>query len=435
MTEARTGNPLPRTLHSLSRCMVGLLAAGVLAPGVQAQGAPAPRASAAQCPMNDVSEADARALQSRVLTIDSHIDIGDDYATWKLDPGGFTNAQNDLPKMRAGGLDAAFLIVFTEQGALDEAGYRKARATAEDKYQAIVRLTRAYPAQVGLATTPDQARALHAAGKRVVLLGMENAYPLGNSVADVPLWASRGIAYMSITHMGNNQFGGSSNPNPKLGDPPQDPGLTDAGKALVKALNDNGIMVDVSHVGRRTMLEATRLSRAPVIASHSGVKGVHDNLRNLDDEQLDAIGASGGVAQMVAYRDYVADADPAIRKGIGELVQKYLSKGWTGATPEELAAFKAGVLDLRSKYPDISVANFVDHIDYAVKRIGIDHVGIASDFDGGGGVKGWDDASETANVTRELMRRCYTEDQIRALWGGNLLRVMGEVQAKAKARR
>lgn len=430
MTQSKAGTSLSRTTRTLSYCMTGLLAASAMAASAMAAGTHAVR-----CSMNDVSDAEARALQARVLTIDSHIDIGDDYATWKLDPGGFTNAQNDLPKMRAGGLDAAFLIVFTEQGPLDEAGYRKARATAEDKYQAILRLTRAYPAQVGLATTPDEARALHAAGKRVVLLGMENAYPLGNSVAEVPLWAKRGIAYMSLTHLGNNQFGGSSNPNPKLGDPAEDPGLTEAGKALVKALNDNGIMVDVSHVGRRTMLEAARLSRTPVIASHSSTKAVHDNPRNLDDEQLDAIRDSGGVAQMVAYRDYVADSDPAIRKGIGELVGKYLSKGWTSATPEELAAFKAGVLDLRSKYPDISVANYVDHIDYAVKRIGIDHVGIASDFDGGGGVKGWDDASQTANVTRELMRRCYTEDQIRALWGGNLLRVMGEVQAEAKARR
>ncbi len=406
----------------LLQAAVGLLAASMFATGAQA----------AQCAMSDVPEADARVLQSRVLTIDSHIDIGDDYATWKLDPGGFTEAQNDLPKMRAGGLDAAFLIVFTEQGALDEAGFQKARAAAEKKYQAILRLVRAYPAQVGLAKTPDEARALHAGGKRIVLLGMENAYPLGNGTDDVALWASRGVGYMGLTHLGNNQFGGSSNPNAKLGEGPEDPGLTAAGKALVKALNDNGIMVDVSHVGRRTMLDATRMSRAPVIASHSGAKGVRDNLRNLDDEQLDAIRDSGGVAQMVAYRDYVAEGDPAIRKGIGELAGKYLTNGWTSATPEQLAAFKAGVSELRGKYPDVTVAQFVDHIDYAVKRIGIDHVGISSDFDGGGGVQGWDDASQTINVTRELMRRCYTEDQIRALWGGNLLRVMGEVQARAR---
>lgn len=402
--------------------MVSLLATGALATGAQA----------AQCPSGDVAEADAWALQSRILSVDSHIDIGENYATSKLDPGGFTTAQNDLPKMRAGGLSAAFLIVFTPQGTLDEAGFGRARAFAEDKYQAIMRLVRAYPAQVGLATTPGEVRALHAQGRRAVLLGMENAYPLGNRIEDVALWAKRGVRYVGLTHLGHNQFGGSSNPDRKLGDAPDDPGLTDAGKALVQALNANGIMVDVSHVGRRTMLEATRLSRAPVIASHSGARAVRDNLRNLDDEQLDAIRDSGGVAQMVAYRDYVAEIDPAIRKGVGELAATYLSKGWLEATPEQLAAFKAGVLDLRQKYPDVTVAQFVDHIDYAVRRIGIGHVGISSDFDGGGGVQGWDDAAQTANVTRELMRRCYTGKQIAALWGGNLLRVMGEVEALAR---
>ncbi|WKZ13519.1 MAG: dipeptidase [Gammaproteobacteria bacterium] len=426
MTDPTTAEkPFFRAARALLRRLSGVLAVSALASG----------AHAAQCAMSDVPEADARALQSRVLSIDTHVDIGIDYATWKLDPGGFTRAQHDLPKMRAGGLDAVFLIVFTQQGALDEEGFQKARDAAEDKYQAIMRLVRAYPDQVGLATTPDEVRSLHARGKRTVLLGMENAYPLGNSVGDVALWAGRGVRYVGLTHMGHNQFGGSSNPNPKAGDAPDDPGLTAAGKELVRALNDHGVMVDVSHVGRRTMLEATRLSRAPVIASHSSAMGVHDNARNLDDEQLDAIRDSGGVAQMVAYRDYVAEVDPAFRAGAQELLKKHLPDGWAGAKPEQIAAFSAAVLELRQKFPDVTVAQFADHIDYAVKRIGIEHVGIASDFDGGGGVKGWDDAAQTVNVTRELMRRCYTEKQIKSLWGGNLLRVLGEVQARARGQR
>lgn len=390
-------------------------------------------AHAAQCPLTTPSEADVWALHSRVISVDTHIDIEPELATEKFDPGGFTLGQNDLPKMRAGGLDAAFLILYTGQGALDEAGYREAREMAEKKYQAIVRLTRAYPDQVGLATTPDEVRSLHAQGKRVVLIGMENAYPLGTNLDEVALWAKRGVRYIGITHMGNNQFGGSSNPDPELGDADDDPGLSEAGKALVKALNDNGIMVDISHVGRRTMLEAITLSRAPVIASHSGVKGVYDNARNLDDEQLEAIRDSGGVAQMVAFRGYVAAVDPAIVSGIAELRKQYLPNGWDKASPEQVAAMRSGVQALRNNHPDVDVAKFVDHIDYAVKRIGVEHVGIASDFDGGGGVKGWDNASETANVTAELMRRCYNEDQIRALWGGNLLRVLGEVRAKASS--
>ncbi|KKO43875.1 dipeptidase [Arsukibacterium ikkense] len=377
-----------------------------------------------------VSEQEAWALHSRVLTLDTHVDIGRGYATEQLDPGRFTSAQVDLPKMRAGGLDAAFFIVYVGQGGLTEQGFANARQQAEESYQAIKRMTRAYPDQIGLARSADEVEALHAAGKLVALIGMENAYPLGESVAEIPLWAERGVRYVSITHMGHNQFGGSSNPRLDQGDTPNQ-GLTELGRALVKALNDNGIMVDVSHVGKKTMLEAIALSRAPVIASHSGVTAVHPNLRNLDDEQLTAIKTNGGVAQMVAFRSYVATVDPQIQKGQEALRQQYLAAGWGGASEADVKAYTDGLTALRQLHQDVTLAQFVDHIDYAVKHIGIEHVGIVSDFDGGGGVEGWDDATETINVTWELMRRGYSEAEIRALWSGNVLRVMRAVAAAA----
>lgn len=379
----------------------------------------------------DVSEREAWELHTRVLTLDTHVDIGRGYATYQLDPGVMTRAQVDLPKMRAGGLDAAFFIVYVGQGSMTEQGYATARARAEESYQAIKRMTRAYRDQIGLARTADEVEALHAQGKLVALIGMENAYPLGTSVDEIPLWAERGVRYVGITHMGNNQFGGSSNPRLDQGDKP-DQGLTDLGRQLVKKLNDYGIMVDISHVGKRSSLEAMALSRAPVIASHSGVSGVHHNLRNLDDEQLDAIKANGGVAQMVAFRSYVANVDPRIQRGQDELRQQYLSAGWGGASDAEIKAYMDGLTELRRTYQDVTLAQFVDHIDYAVDRIGIEHVGIVSDFDGGGGVEGWDDATETINVTWELMRRGYSEEEIRALWSGNVLRVMRAVEAAAK---
>ncbi|MDP4529410.1 dipeptidase [Alkalimonas delamerensis] len=379
----------------------------------------------------EVSEREAWELHSRVITLDTHVDIGRGYATPQLDPGVMTRAQVDLPKMRAGGLDAAFFIVYVAQGSLTEQGYANARQRAEDSYQAIKRMTRAYRDQIGLARTADEVEALHAEGKLVALIGMENAYPLGTSVDEIPLWAERGVRYVGITHMGNNQFGGSSNPRLDQGDKP-DQGLTDLGRELVKKLNDYGIMVDISHVGKRSSLEAMALSRAPVIASHSGVTGVHPNLRNLDDEQLDAIKANGGVAQMVAFRSYVAAVDPRIQRGQDELRQRYLSAGWSGASDADVQAYMDGLAELRRTYQDVTLAQFIDHIDYAVDRIGIEHVGIVSDFDGGGGVEGWDDATETINVTWELMRRGYSEDEIRALWSGNVLRVMRAVEAAAK---
>jgi membrane dipeptidase len=180
-----------------------------------------PFASEAARTPREVSETEARALHARVLTLDTHVDIGRGYATDQLDPGRFTRAQVDLPKMRAGGLDAMFLIVYTGQGARDAEGYAKAAASAEDSYRAIRRAIDAYPDQIALATTADEVEAIHASGRKVALIGMENAYPLGPSIDGVPLWAERGVRYVGLTHMGHNQFGGSSNPNPALGDAPK----------------------------------------------------------------------------------------------------------------------------------------------------------------------------------------------------------------------
>lgn len=379
----------------------------------------------------EVSEAEAWAVHDRILTIDTHVDIGRGYATYRLDPGGFTPAQVDFPKMRAGGLDAAFLIIYVGQGRLDAAGYQAARASAEQSYQAIKRLVRAYPAQIGLARTADEVEAIHASGRLVALLGMENAYPLGPGMDELALWAERGVRYVGLTHMGHNQFGGSSNPRFDLGDAERDPGLTELGRDLVRALNDHGILVDVSHVGKRSMMEAVELSRVPVIASHSGAMGQFANARNLDDEQLLAIRDNGGVTQMVAFRSYVAALHPEIERGQAALRQRYLASGWGQASEAEQQAYVAELAALRRRHTDVTLAQFVDHIDYAVDLIGIEHVGIVSDFDGGGGVEGWDDASETINVTWELLRRGYSEDQIRALWGSNVLRVLRAAEAGA----
>jgi len=384
---------------------------------------------------DEMQESEALAIHDRLLTIDTHIDIGPDYATAALDPGGFTRAQVDLPGMRAGGLDAGFFIVYTGQGARDAAGYADARAAAEDKYRGIERMLRAYPSQIGHARAADDVAKIAASGRRVALIGMENAYPLGESVADVAMWAARGVRYVSITHFGDNQFGGSSNPSQARGDPETDQGLTALGRDLVEALNDAGIMVDISHVGRRTGLEAMALSRAPVIASHSGARAVYDNPRNLDDAQLEAIKADNGVAQMVAFRSYVGAVDPAAAKAINELRARLgLTSGaaFRTATPAQLDEYARERTRLRAEHPDVTVSDFVDHVDHAVKVAGIDHVGLSADFDGGGGVQGWDSAAETFNVTFELLKRGYSEADLAKLWGQNILRVMRAAEAAAK---
>jgi membrane dipeptidase len=392
-------------------------------------------AASAQMSAADI-EREARAIHDRVIALDTHVDIADGYATGALDPGGFSTAQVDLPKMRAGGLDAVFLIVYTPQGAVTPEGFAEARRIANSKIEAIHRLAGAYPDDIAIAYSASDAGKIAKSGRRVAFIGMENAFPLGADLVDVDKWRARGVRYMGITHFGHNQFGDSSNPNTEGGDPDEKfGGLSPLGRDLVAALNRAGIMVDVSHAGRKTMMQALEASAAPIIASHSGVKAIADSPRNLDDEQLRAIAANGGVAQLVALDTYVkpltAEQETLrgrIRKEMG--IESAAARA--AMSPEKDAEYSERLKALWEIAPRATLSDFVDHIDYAVKIAGIDHVGIASDFDGGGGVDGWDDASETFNVTRELVRRGYSEEEIAKIWSGNLLRVLKDVEKAAK---
>ncbi len=374
-------------------------------------------------------------IHKQVLTLDTHVDIPLTYMTDEMDPGTNTDAQVDLGKMEQGGLDAAFFIIYTPQSPIGEAKYEDAREIAETRYQAIDKLTKTYGDRIELALTSEDARRAHKVGKRAAFIGMENAFPLGASVDDVPMWASRGVRYMGITHMGHNQFGDSSNPKVQWDEADAlYGGLSPLGKELVAALNKNGIMVDVSHAGKTTMMQATALSTVPVIASHSGVMGVAKSARNLDDEQLRALAKNGGVAQMVALGSYVKALTPAqekfkmdVRIEMGLETDKKLYA--MDEATEEIYREKIG--HMYDNEPKASVFDYADHIDHAVKIAGIDHVGIASDFDGGGGIIGWQDATETPNITKELLKRGYSQDDIAKIWGGNLLRVLDEVQAGA----
>lgn len=328
-------------------------------------------------------EARARLVHERLLTLDSHVDIPLNFATSEFIPA-TAEAQVNLGSMRRGGLDAAFFIVYTGQTERNSRGYSAARADAEAKFAAIQRMVELqHEGEIVLATTAAEVRSLHAQGKLVALIGMENGYVIGQELALLQRYRELGARYLTLVHNGHNDIGDSAQPQPRLGDAAEEHGgLSRFGREVVGELNRLGILVDVSHVSRQTMLDATRMSAAPVIASHSGVKAVFDHPRNLDDEQLLALRDNGGVVQLVAFDAY-------LRQG-------------GGAT----------------------VGDFVDHIDHAVRLIGIEHVGISSDFGGGGGVIGWSHAGETVNVTLELLRRGYDEAQIAQIWGGNTLRVL-----------
>lgn len=368
-------------------------------------------------------------VHDRTLTLDTHIDIPLTYMT-EIDPTMMTDLQVDLPKLAAGKLDSGFWIVYTPQGEMTEEGYAQALDIARTRVLAIEALTETHSDDFELALTADDVRRIVAEGKHAVLIGMENAFPLGPDLSTLDHWADHGVRYMGLTHFGNNQFGDSSNPHPvRDGGEGTWDGLSPLGKTLVGRLNDLGIMVDVSHTGKQTMMQAADLSRAPIIASHSGVKAVADTARNLDDEQLRKIRDVNGVAQMVALGAYVKLPTPEQQAARDSLDAEYGDRNtWDQAKRD---AYTARRLLITAMAPEASVSDFVDHIDHAVKIAGINHVGIASDFDGGGGVDGWHDASETEAVTAELIKRGYNEEQIGKIWGGNLLRVMEAVEAEA----
>ena len=391
-------------------------------------------AAAAQAP-DTALVAKARAIHERVITLDTHVDI--DPRNFVAGPRDYTTAidtQVNLPRMEKGGLDAAFFIVYVGQGPLTPAGYDKAYADAIAKFDAIHRLTEVIaPKRIGLATTSAEVRAIAASGRRVALIGVENAYSLGTDLSRIAEFQKRGARYMSLAHNGHSQFA-DSNTGEREGWKYN--GLSDLGKQAIAELNRVGIMIDLSHPSKQSNLQAIALSKAPVIASHSGARALANHSRNLDDEQLEAIKKNGGVVQAVAFDGYVKikPADSPERAAALAALRKTLPAGGMATmTDEQRAAFRAGMTEINKKHPQprATVADFVNHVDYLVKKLGIDHVGISSDFDGGGGVDGWSNAEETFNVTLELVRRGYSEADIAKLWSGNLLRVMDEVQQVA----
>ena len=394
----------------------------------------------------------ARAIHEKVLTLDTHIDflpanlIGEQNYTQRLE------TQFNLPNMIDGGLDALFFSIYVGQTresqnpeAFKSEGYERAYQLAVEKFDAVHRFTRDIaPDKIELALNAADVRRINAKGKKVALMGVENGYPIGENIDRVREFYDRGARYLSLTHNGHNQLADSQTGER---DGWKWNGLSPLGKQVIAEMNRLGIMVDVSHASKQTMMQTAELSKAPIIASHSAARALCDVSRNMDDEQLQALKKTGGVIQVFAYSSSVKTTRPDSSDRTAALValrKEFDLPEPTG--PGQRARFQAALkrlsADRRTEYdkkhteidkqhpgdPPANLKDFVDHIDYAVKLIGIDHVGVASDFDGDGGVIGWNDASETFNVTLELVRHGYTEEQIEKLWSGNLLRVMDEVQ-------
>ncbi len=393
-------------------------------------------------------EEKARRIHESVITIDTHDDINVANFTDSINYTQRLNTQVNLPKMDEGQLDVAWLIVYTGQGDLTEEGYASAEMNAMSKFDAIHRLVEEYaPDQIGLATSSDEVRSLIAEGKKVAMIGVENAYPIGEDLGNFELYRDKGARYVSLSHNGHSQF---SDSNTGEADGFLHEGLSELGKEAIVEMNRLGMMIDVSHPSKEAMRQMIALSKAPIIASHSSARALCDHSRNLDDEQLFWMKENGGVVQTVAFSSYLNTEKHNARNEYMQAIRTRLAaeKGLEWYDRSELrnldadkrASFMnyyreivAEADELVANDPEaptgVTVADFVDHIDYMVNLIGIDHVGISSDFDGGGGVGGWQDASETFNVTLELVKRGYSEEDIQKLWGENLLRVLDEVQA------
>ena len=374
-------------------------------------------------------------IHDRVLTVDTHADTplrmiqpGFDMAE-RHDPNE-TGSKVDYPRMIEGGLDAIFFAAFVAQDIRDNDGNTRAKALCLQMIDSIVVSTQRNSDIVGLAINPDDAYDLEKAGKRAIYVGIENGYPIGEDLSNVALYFEKGVRYITLVHSSNNDLADSAtDPNG-----PEHGGISAFGAEVVEEMNRLGIMVDVSHGNDSVFYDAIALSKAPIIASHSNARAVTKHDRNMTDEMLKLMAENGGVVQLTMLADYLREAPPNPSRDSAMAALRANMKPIGEMTPEERTALRQSFQELNEKYPapPATVKHVADHIDHIVKVAGIDHVGIGCDFDGGGGIEGVFDASEVMNITIELVRRGYTEEQIQKIWGGNLIRVFKEVQAIAK---
>lgn len=381
----------------------------------------------------------ARDLHRRILTIDTHCDTPMNLLRkdWRIgdrhDPSLRGSGKIDLPRMREGGLDAEFFAAFVGQGPRTPEGYANAKERALQAIEAVRRMTEEYGSEIGLALDPAGARRLKKEGRLVAFIGMENGYPLGQDPSLVRLFFEKGVRYITLCHSSDNDLCDSSTDRRD----PEDKGLSELGREVVAECNRVGMMIDISHASDKSVADVLAVSRAPIIASHSSCRAVCDNPRNLSDDQIRALARHGGVIQICFLGAYVKTPPviPEREAALKELEARY---GNIRQIADEALRVKAMAEReaINAKFPQLrpTVRDLVDHIDHVKRLVGVEYVGIGTDFDGGGGVVGCDDASEMVHVTEELLRRGYTDREIEMIWGGNLLRVFQRVLDSADKR-
>ncbi|MDT0607446.1 dipeptidase [Croceitalea rosinachiae] len=370
-------------------------------------------------------------IHKKVLTVDTHADTplrmiepGFDMSV-RHDPNE-TGSKVDYPRMKEGGLDAIFFAAFVAQDIRDDDGNSRAKALCLQMIDSVKASTERNSDVVGLALNPDDAYALEKEGKRAIYVGIENGYPIGSDLSNVEEYYDKGVRYITLVHSSNNDLADSATDENGT----EHGGISEFGAKVVGEMNRLGIMVDISHGNDSVFYDAIKLSKAPIIASHSNARSVTDHRRNMTDEMLTLMAENGGVVQLTMLADYLREAPPNIERDSAMAALRANMKPISEMTDEERSALRKQFQEINETYPNppATVKHVADHIDHIVKVAGIDHVGIGCDFDGGGGIQGIFDASEVMNITIELVRRGYTEEQIEKIWGGNLIRVFKEVQ-------
>ncbi|MEB2185311.1 dipeptidase [Xanthomonas campestris pv. campestris] len=379
----------------------------------------------------------ASALQKRLVTLDSHLDTPANLERGDFDVmqghAGNRLSQVDYPRMLEGALDGGFWAVYTGQGNRSAAAHLDDRDAGLQRLMKIHNLLAAQPQRFALATTPTDAARIKAAGKRVVYISMENASPLVADPSLLRFYYAQGLRLMSTVHFLNNEFADSAT-DPKGA---EWKGLSPAGKQLVQQAQALGIVIDQSHASDAVFDQLIALSPVPIVLSHSGARAVYNHPRNIDDARLKVLAAHGGVIQVNSYGGYLIDSGASPERKAAEKALADQYGGWEHLKMSDGTALSEALKALDARYPvkRATEEDFFAHLEHVLKIAGPAHVGIGMDWDGGGGVVGLEDVSDLPRITAWLLRKGYSEPQIAGIWGGNLLRVMGQAQAYAAGNR
>lgn len=377
-------------------------------------------------------ERKAHKIHQKVLTLDTHCDTPMHLSRPEFNIGerhtnDASGGRVDLIRMKEGGLDAMFFAIFIWQGDRTPAGNEKAKAATLRILNSIRSTVASNINLAEIAYTPEEIRTIVQKDKRAILIGLENGYGIGNDLSLIGKYYDLGIRYITLCHTANNDICDSASDSTEHG------GLSEFGHQVVREMNRAGMLIDVSHISDSAFYDVLALSRAPVFASHSGVRAICDHPRNMSDDMLKALAQKGGVVQINLYTGYVKPGmeNPEREAALKIYWEKYPDLDELDLEKRLIAYHERDLLEKRYPQQLATVSDLVDHIDYVVKLIGIDYVGIGSDFDGGGALKDCRDVSQMENITRELVRRGYSEKEIAKIWSENFLRVWQAVGLKA----